>query len=148
MAHVRSLTTHQMFVYMYHSKTNEISFTTHPLHTAYYVLMYHITLWFLFSLPCQTWWWFYNKRAETCCLSSDSYILIKFCWVLTYHIVICGFWTYWFVPRCRIFPRVTNIKVVRSFWMLADAYSSGREVETWMDNQYWWVRMERMLCWK
>jgi hypothetical protein len=25
-----------------------------------------------------------NVRAETCCLSSDSYILIKFCCVLTY----------------------------------------------------------------
>jgi hypothetical protein len=84
MAHGHSLNTHQLFVYRYHSKTNEISFTTHPLDIAYYVLMYHITVWFLFSSPCQTWWWPYNKRAETCCLSSDSYILIKFCCVLTY----------------------------------------------------------------
>jgi hypothetical protein len=44
MAHDHSLTTHQMFVYIYHSKTNEISFTTHPLDVAYYILMYHITL--------------------------------------------------------------------------------------------------------
>jgi hypothetical protein len=93
MAHNRSLTTHQMFVYMYHSTTNEISFTTHPLDIAYYVLMYHITLWFLFILPCQTWWWYYNKRAETCCLSSNSYILIKFCCDLTYppcHLRYCN----------------------------------------------------------
>ena len=54
MAHGHSLTTHQMFVYIYHSKTNEISFTTHPLDIAYYVLMYHIKLGFLFSSPCQT----------------------------------------------------------------------------------------------
>jgi hypothetical protein len=40
MAHRHSLTTHQMFVYMYHSKTNEITFTTHPLDIAFYVLMY------------------------------------------------------------------------------------------------------------
>ena len=73
-----------MFVYIYHSKTNEISFTTHPLDIAYYVLMYHVTLWFLFSFPCQTWWWPYNKRAKTCCLSFDSYILIKFCCVSIY----------------------------------------------------------------
>jgi hypothetical protein len=73
-----------MNVYMYHSKTNEISFTTHHLDIAYHILTYHITLWFLFSSPCQTWWWPYNKRAETCCHSSDSYILIKLCYVLTY----------------------------------------------------------------
>ena len=83
MVHGHSLTTHQMFVYIYHSKTNEISFITHPLDIAYYVLMYHIPLWFLFSSPCQTWWWPYNKRAETC-ISFYSYILIKFCCVLTY----------------------------------------------------------------
>jgi hypothetical protein len=84
MAHGHSLTTHQIFVYIYHSKTKVISFTTHPLDIAYYVLIYHITLWFLFSSSCQTWWWPYNKRAEICCLSSDSYILIKFCCVLSY----------------------------------------------------------------
>ena len=44
MAHGHSPTTHQLFVYVYHSKTNEISFTTHPLDIAYYVLMYHIAL--------------------------------------------------------------------------------------------------------
>jgi hypothetical protein len=44
MAHGHSLTTPRIFVYMYHSKRNEISFTTHPLDIAYYVLMYHITL--------------------------------------------------------------------------------------------------------
>jgi len=44
MAQGNSLTTHQMFVYIYHSKTKEISFTTHPLDIAYYLIMYHITL--------------------------------------------------------------------------------------------------------
>ena len=77
MAHGHSLTTHQMLYTYIISKTNEISFTTHPLVIAYYELMYHITLWFLFSSPCQTWWWPYNKRAETCCLSFDSLYLNK-----------------------------------------------------------------------
>jgi hypothetical protein len=44
MAHGHSLTTHQMFVYIYHSKTKEFLFTTHPLDIAYYILMHHITL--------------------------------------------------------------------------------------------------------
>jgi (p)ppGpp synthase/HD superfamily hydrolase len=40
MTNGHSLTTHQMFVNTYHSKTNEISFTTHPLDIAYYVRTY------------------------------------------------------------------------------------------------------------
>jgi hypothetical protein len=44
MAHGHSLTTHHKFVYIEHYKTNEISFTTHHLDIAYYVLMYHTTL--------------------------------------------------------------------------------------------------------
>jgi hypothetical protein len=40
MAHGHSLTTHQMCVYIYHSKTNEILFTTHPLDITYYVFTY------------------------------------------------------------------------------------------------------------
>jgi hypothetical protein len=46
MAHGHSLTTHQMFVYIYNSKTKEISFTTHPLDTAecYPVTFYSLTV--------------------------------------------------------------------------------------------------------
>jgi hypothetical protein len=44
MPHGHSLTTHHMLYTYIISKTNEISFTTHPLDIAYYVLMYHITL--------------------------------------------------------------------------------------------------------
>ena len=65
-----------MYTYII-SKRNEISLTTHPLVLAYYELIYYIKLWFLFSSPCQTWWWPYNKRAETCRLSSDSLYLNK-----------------------------------------------------------------------
>jgi len=39
MAHGHSLTTHQMLYTSIISKTNEISFTTHPLVIAYYELM-------------------------------------------------------------------------------------------------------------
>ena len=46
--------------------------------------MYCVTLWFLCSSPCQTWWWPYRKRAETCCLSFDSLNLNKVCYILTY----------------------------------------------------------------
>jgi len=44
MAHGHSLTTYQMLYTYIISKTKEISFTTHPSVTAYYELMYHITL--------------------------------------------------------------------------------------------------------
>jgi len=47
---------------------------------AYYVLMYCVTLWFLSSSPCQTWWWPCRKRAETYCLSFDSLRLNKVLW--------------------------------------------------------------------
>ena len=72
-----------MYTYIL-SKPNEISFNTHILVIAYYVLMYCVTLFFLFSSPCQPWWWPYRKKAETRCLPFDSHILIKFCCVLTY----------------------------------------------------------------
>jgi len=65
-----------MYTYII-SKTNEISFTTDPLVIEYCELMYRVTLWFLLSSPCQTWWWPYNKRAETSCLSFDSLHLNK-----------------------------------------------------------------------
>ena len=74
------------FMYTYIlSKTNDISFNTHLLVIAYYVHMYSVTLWFLFSSPCQTWWWPYRKKAETCCLSFDSLHLNKvlLCFVLS-----------------------------------------------------------------
>ena len=38
------LTTHQMLYTYIICKTNDISFTTHPLVVAYYELMYHKTL--------------------------------------------------------------------------------------------------------
>ena len=44
MAHGHSLTTLQMLYAYIISKTNKISFTTHPLVIAYYELMYHTTL--------------------------------------------------------------------------------------------------------
>ena len=37
------MTSHQMFVYIYYSKTNEISFTTHSLDIAYYVLNFKLS---------------------------------------------------------------------------------------------------------
>ena len=37
MAQGHSLTTHQIFIYIYHPKTNEISFTIHPLDIPYFV---------------------------------------------------------------------------------------------------------------
>jgi len=43
MAHGHSLTTHQMFIYIYDPKTKGISFTTHPLYIAHFVHIYHIT---------------------------------------------------------------------------------------------------------
>jgi hypothetical protein len=74
MAQGHSLTTHQMLYIYIISKTNEISFSTHPLVVAYYEHMYHITLWFLFSSPCQAWWWPYKKGRNMLSVFDSLYL--------------------------------------------------------------------------
>jgi len=65
-------------------KKNDISFNIHHLVIAYYVYMYSVTLCFLFSSPCQTWWWPYRKGPKHVVYLLTLYTLIKFCCVLTY----------------------------------------------------------------
>ena len=78
MAHGHSLTSHQMLCILTSFLRQTRSRLTFISVIVCYVLMYCVILWFLFSSPCQTWWWPYRKkRAETCCLSFDSLQLNK-----------------------------------------------------------------------
>jgi len=77
MAHGHSLPpTRCLYAYII-SKTNEISSTTHPLGITYNEVTYHITLWYLFSSPCQNWWWPSDKGPKHVAFLLTPYTLIN-----------------------------------------------------------------------